>query len=275
MLPTEFNCIVSCLQFLFRSIARQRVLAPGASLVPDAPPLSRTPSRKITPTPIPQALPSQGTACPPPVSSFHVGASFAGPPARDLSPFAPPVAVRPYTSPGLGNRGNTRDCCTSSDGADLGGGEVGTLTARLQALQHAHFWRQHRSLFTAVNALLEPVLQAVSTDAVRCSLHSNEPGVRLELTAVAIGQQLAQTRLHQALQVCYVRADTSRKRQPQACSTPGDAATQHTATNDIACAVRVGADRTGHSALTHLPQHLPWVQYLAEKKCGRRFPLLS
>ena len=43
-------------------------------------------------------------------------------------------------------------------------GEVSAVE-RLQELQHAPFWRQQRELFGAVNALLEPLVQTVCTDA--------------------------------------------------------------------------------------------------------------
>ena len=38
---------------------------------------------------------------------------------------------------------------------------------RLQAMQHSHFWKQqHRTLFTALNGTLEPILQSVCADAL-------------------------------------------------------------------------------------------------------------
>jgi hypothetical protein len=79
------------------------------------------------------------------------------------------------------------------------------LTARLQALQHAHFWRQHRSLFTAVNALLEPVIQAVCSDIIPADIC---PSLSSELVqgVVSKGQYRAQARLHLALQMMLPRS---------------------------------------------------------------------
>jgi hypothetical protein len=73
-----------------------------------------------------------------------------------------PAFPQPDGTPSALGPSAAREATPSAGRASYG--EVSAVE-RLQELQHAPFWRQQRELFGAVNALLEPLVQTVCTDA--------------------------------------------------------------------------------------------------------------
>ena len=53
-----------------------------------------------------------------------------------------------------------------AEGTPPGSTPPGELASRLQAAQHSSFWRQHATLFSAINASLDPMRHAICADAL-------------------------------------------------------------------------------------------------------------
>lgn len=150
-------------------------------------------SRKITPTfignsavtasPIPGAATAPVGCCPSPganlaAAATPVGGGGAGAGlvwsvcARVAEPFSP-TSFGPVT-PARHFSLSPFEPAAGGAGSIAGGGAV-ALSSQLASLSRAPFWRQHRELFATANALLEPLLLAVCTDAT-AALATSHPG---------------------------------------------------------------------------------------------------
>lgn len=106
----------------------------------------------------------------------------SAPADRPSRKITPTTVSRPLVQEGLATAAgatNAASSVTTSEGGLSGGdggsidngglGDTAMLAARLRALGASAFWKQYASLFTALNALLEPLLQVPTRPPPPCS----------------------------------------------------------------------------------------------------------
>ena len=94
--------------------------------------------------------------------------------SRKITPTATGLHGRPpLASPAAARMaGDARSSAAASafapraEGTPPGLTPPGELASRLQAAQHSSFWRQHATLFSAINASLDPMRHAICADAL-------------------------------------------------------------------------------------------------------------